>query len=80
MSMGVPRAWAHKFRVQIPALPLDPVQVNSLDVGFLMWKVGLLKEPVTWVCCEDSGQQVEGLRAYQLSPSLGQVLGILLSW
>lgn len=77
MSMGMPRTRAHKFRVQIPALPLDPGQVTSLAVGFLVWRVGLLKEPATWVCCEDSGQQAEGLGAHQLSPSLGQALAIL---
>lgn len=43
----MPRAWAPKFRVQIPALPLDPGQVTSLDVGFLIWKVELLKETAT---------------------------------
>lgn len=70
MSMGVPRTRAPKFRVQIPALPLDPGEVTSLAVGFL------LKEPATWGRCEDSGRQVEGLRAHQLSPSLGQALAI----
>lgn len=68
MSMGVPRTRAHKFRVQIPALPLDPGEVTSLVFGFLLWKVGLLKEPATWGRCEDSGWQVEGLRAHQRSP------------
>lgn len=66
MSMWGPRAWAQEFRVQIPALPFNAGQVTSPNLGFLIWKMGLLREPATQACCENSRQQVEGLRAHQL--------------
>lgn len=44
MNVWGPRAWAHKFRVHIPASSFDPEQVTSTDLSFLIWKMGLLNK------------------------------------
>lgn len=58
MSMRWPRAWAHEFRVQIPASLLD-----LGEAAFPIWRMGLLQGPATWV-----HETQEVLRTWQLSP------------
>lgn len=78
MNVWGPRAWAHKFRVHIPASSFDPEQVTSTDLSFLIWKMGLLnKQTATQLCFEDSGQQVEG-SGHTSFTIVGQALAISL--
>lgn len=62
-GMWGPGPWTHQFRVPIPASPVDLGQATSPDLSFLIWRMGLLKEPAGRVCCEVSGLRTPAVTA-----------------